>query len=190
MGERWMCSMDLVVTGRNIEVSEALLEYADRKIGRLINHLQTITEAKLELSRARSKMEGPLHVVQVTIDSNGTILRVEKRAADFYAAIDAAADVLDRQIQRYKGRFYRKRKEATPVEEQAEVEEEVEEEPLGEVVKIKRFPVKPMSTEEAIEQMELLGHNFFLFFDEVSQKYCVVYRRNDGDYGLIEPELG
>jgi len=183
--------MDLIVTGRNIDVPDALLTYAERKIGRLINHLQTITEAKLELSRARSKTQGPLHVVQVTIDSNGTILRVEKRAADFYAAIDSAADVLDRQIQRYKGRFYyQKRKGVAPAEEQAEVEEEVEEEPLGEVVKIKRFPVKPMSTEEAIEQMELLGHNFFLFFDEMSQKYCVVYRRNDGDYGLIEPELG
>ena len=176
--------MDLIVTGRNIEVSEALLKYAERKIGRLINHLQTITEAKLELARARSKTEGPRHVVQVTIDISGTLLRVEKSAADFYAAIDAAADVLDRQIQRYKGRFYRKRKGAATAEEQ------VEEEPLGEVVKIKRFPVKPMSTEEAIEQMELLGHNFFLFFDEVSQKFCVVYRRNDGDYGLIEPELG
>ena len=176
--------MGLIVKGRNIEVPEALLKYAERKIGRLINHLQTLTEAKLELARERSKTEGTRHVVQVTIDISGTLLRVEKSAGDFYAAIDAAADVLDRQIQRYKGRFYRKRKGAAPTEEQ------IEEEPLGEVVKIKRFPVKPMSTEEAIEQMELLGHNFFLFFDEVSQKYCVVYRRNDGDYGLIEPELG
>ena len=182
--------MDLIVTGRNIDVPDALLTYAERKIGRLIHHLQTITEAKVELARERTRNEGTRHVVQVTIDSGGTRLRVEKRAADFYAAIDAAADVMDRQIQRYKGRFYQKRKGTTPAEEQAEVEEEVEEEPLGEVVKIKRFPVKPMSTEEAIEQMELLGHNFFLFFDEISQKYCVVYRRNDGDYGLIEPELG
>ena len=182
--------MDLIVTGRNIEVPDALLTYAERKVGRLLRHLQTISEAKMELARARTRTEGPSHVVQVTVDSGGTLLRVEKRAADFYAAIDAAADVLDRQIQRYKGRFYQKRKGATPVAEQAEAEEEVEELPLGEVVKIKRFPVKPMSTEGAIEQMELLGHNFFLFFDEASQKYCVVYRRNDGDYGLIEPELG
>ena len=173
----------IIIKGRNVDVPKALHTYAERKIGRLTHHLQDITEAKIELTRERTRTEGLRHVVQVTLDSNGTLLRGEKSAADFYAAIDAVADVLDRQIKRYKGRLYQRRKGAPLAEAM------VEEEPRGEVVRIKRFPVKPMSTEEAIEQMELLGHDFFLFFDEEGQKFCVAYRRNDGDYGVLEPEL-
>jgi putative sigma-54 modulation protein len=129
------------------------------------------------------------------VNCNGTYLRAEERGPRLLAAIDAAADVMSRQVRRFKDRSYHsgrrgEAKEAARIEQpKVEEEEEVEEEfVLGKVVRVKRFPMKPMSEEEAVEQMELLGHAFFLFFDASANTYAVLYRRRNGDYGMIFPQ--
>jgi len=127
-------------------------------------------------------------VVQVTIDSGGTLLRGEERAEDLFAAIDKVATIMGRQIEHYKGKLYEKRRGSSLA--RSEPSEEIETRPQRKVVKVKRFAVKPMSVAEATDQMELLGHDFFLFFNDDTEKLNLLYRRKDGNYGLIEPELG
>ncbi|MFC1963076.1 HPF/RaiA family ribosome-associated protein, partial [Chloroflexota bacterium] len=126
------------------------------------------------------------YVVQVTIDSNGTLLRGEERADTIDTALDAVVNVLKRQIERFKGKFYRRQSRVEPREKEISAGQEEE---TGKVVRVKRFSVKPMALEEAVEQMELLGHNLFLFLDAENDKFSVVYRRDDGNYGLLEPEM-
>jgi putative sigma-54 modulation protein len=133
------------------------------------------------------------YVAQVTINTHGALLRGEERASNITAAIDSVVDVLNRQIERFKGRLYRSKRRTPPTKQLAAELTEPEEEALvvegRGIVKVKRFPVKPMSPEEAVEQMELLSHDFFIFFNADNDHFSVLYRRVDGDYGLIEPEL-
>ena len=145
---------------------------------------------------ARVWLAGPLHrqvaksakdrqVAQLTVRSKGTFLRAEERTADMFASIDAIVDKMYRQIVRYKGKRYGRGRgpgEIPPVEE-------FEEEVPPRIVRTKRFQVAPMDEEEAVEQMELLGHDFFVFFNVDTNEVNVIYRRKDGNYGLIEPEL-
>lgn len=180
--------MELVIKGKNMEISEAVKQYIDRKLGRLDRHLRTITEAEVAIAREMTKSRQHRYVVQVTLNSKGTLLRGEERGMDLFAAIDSVSDVLDRQIERYKGRLYHKGRGTSPLKAETSLAPETEQ--PGRVVKVKRFPVKPMDAEEAVEQMELLGHDFFLFFNSASGQFNVLYRRKGGDYGLIEPELG
>lgn len=186
--------MDVVVKGRQITVGEQVKAYARNKLGKLDRYLPTLREAVVEVGREKANMGR--YIVQVTVNSNGTFLRAEERAGEPMAAIDLAHAALNRQIERHKQRIYRRKdiralREARKAEEESalaagEVEEEEEEELiLGRVVRVKRFNIKPMSVEEALEQMELLGHTFFLFRDADSDSYSLIYRRRDGDYGLI-----
>lgn len=182
--------MELRVTSKNVEISDIDRLYLEKKLGRLVHHLPNITESTVEITRENTKDPQNRYVVQVTLNSRGTLLRGEVRAPVLAAAIDNVADVLDRQIERFKGRRYEKgRREGERREESGStVSEEVDE--MERLVKTKRFSVKPMSVDEAIEQMELLGHEFFLFANPDSNQFNVVYRRKDGNYGLIQPELG
>lgn len=192
--------MELIITAKNIEASEALKRYLNKKFGKLDQRLPKILEAKVVVSRHRAKNPMHRYIAEITIDSNGTLLRAQERASALYAAIDLAADVMDRQIERFKQRLSRKPhrfvhrpgKEALPtgVGEIEAAGEEDEELPSGQIVRVKRFEVKPMSPEEAAEQMELLGHDFFLFYNDDSKTFNLIYRRKNGDYGLIEPALG
>jgi putative sigma-54 modulation protein len=178
--------MQLMIQGKNIEVTERLQEYIDRKVGKLDRYLPTITEAWMELSVEGAKSAKDRQVAQLTVRSKGTLLRAEERTADMFTSIDAVVDKMYRQIVRYKGKRYGRGRgpgEIPPVEE---VEEEEE---LPRIVRTKRFQVSPMDEEEAVEQMELLGHDFFLFFNINTNEVNVIYRRKDGNYGLIEPEL-
>lgn len=183
--------MDLIIRGRNIEVPEEVRGYLQKKMGRLSRHLPNLSEAVAELAREDSKSALDRMVVEVTLNINGTLLRGEERAQDFYTAIDAVANVLDRQIERYKGKHYRgknkSRSKAQPTEEGQGLLLEVPQEE-GQVVKVKRFPLKPMDEGEAVQQMELLGHDFFVFLNSATGKIGVLYRRKDGNYGLIDPE--
>jgi putative sigma-54 modulation protein len=179
--------MQLIITGKNMEVSEPLKEYVEKKIGKLTRYLPTIDEVHVELSVEKTKSNLQRQVVQVTMRSNGTILRAEERSADMLAAVDSVRDKLQRQMERFKERPVRMRKRA-----RAEVVEspvETEEEPSPRIVRTKRFSVTPMSDEEAIEQMELLGHDFFIFYNPTTASMNVVYRRKDGNYGMLQPEL-
>lgn len=179
--------MELVIKGKNTEVSELLERYIERKLGRLDRRLRTIAGAEVTIARDTAKSQGDRYVVQVTLNSKGTLIRGEERGGDLFAAVDSVADVLTRQIERYKGRLYNKGRGTSPLKAEPHMTPEAEQ--PGSVVKVKRFPVKPMDADEAVEQMELLGHDFFLFFNSASGQFNVLYRRKDGDYGLIEPEL-
>ncbi len=177
--------MRLIIQGKNIEVTDRLREYVEKKVGKLDRYLPTITEARMELSVEGTKSAKDRQVAQLTLRSKGTLLRAEERTADMFASIDAIVDKMYRQIVRYKGKRYGRGRgpgEVPPVEE-------FEEEPPRRIVRTKRFQVAPMDEEEAIEQMELLGHDFFVFFNVNTDGINVIYRRKDGDYGLLEPEL-
>jgi len=179
--------MELQITGKNIDISPSLRRHIERKLGKLSRHLPNITESRIEISEQKAKSPQQRFVVQLTVDSNGTLLHGEERGQDLFSAIDKVAEIMNRQIEHYKGKLYEKGKGSSL----ARGEFSVETEPAQRrVVKVKRFAVKPMPVAEAIEQMELLGHDFFLFFNADSEEINLLYRRRDGNYGLIEPELG
>jgi putative sigma-54 modulation protein len=179
--------MELMIKGKNVEVTNRLHDYVEKKIGKLDRYLPTISEAWVELTTEETKAAGDRHVCQVTVRSNGTILRAEERSDDIFTAIDTVLDKMYRQIARYKGkRQSRWRGAAEP--EPLPIEEDVEEE-VSRIVRVKRFPMTPMGPEEAVEQMELLGHDFFVFFNAEEGRINVLYRRKTGDYGLLQPEL-
>lgn len=181
--------MQLIVKGKNTEVPEAARAYAERKIGRLSRYLNHAIEAVVEVSRENTRGSDQRHVVQVTVATPNAILRGEERAADLFTAIDAVANTMKRQAERYKGKLYRlHERRRVPSEAPTEVASPPENDSSERVVRVKRFDIKPMAVEEALERMELLGHDFFFFQSAETGQYNVLYRRRDGDYGLIEPE--
>ena len=177
--------MELTITAKNMELTPTVRQLIESKLGKLGRHLPDIREYKVEIAREKTKATKEHFVVQLTIDSHGTLLRGAERGEDLPAAIKKVASVINRQIERFKGKLYEKGRGTSPKDK---LEEEAP--PVGKVVKVKRFTVKPMSAAEAIDQMELLGHDFFLFFNAESEELNLLYRRHDGDYGLIEPEMG
>ena len=189
--------VELEIHTRNIDLDEQGEKYARRKFVRLERHLAPMSSAKLELSKTSARSQSDRIVAQMTITANGRILRGQERGATVQEAVDLVTDVMDRQIRRYKTRFSRgsarrsARAKAPP--ELADVSEpdldETAVEPLGTVIRTKRFPMAPMRVEDAIEEMEMLNHGFFLFYDLDTREYSVVYRRRDGDYGLLQPKL-
>lgn len=182
--------MELLITTKNVDNTESLKDYLDKKLGKLEHHLPHVLEAKVEIGRQRAKDPDQRYVVQLTINSNGTLLRAEESDSVLYSAIDKVAAVMDRQIERFKSRLHSRGRGIIPLRAQPAEQVTEEEVPSGKVVKVKRFVVKPMSPEEAVEEMELLGHDFFLFYNESLSTFNLLYRRKDGDYGLIVPELG
>lgn len=183
--------MEIQLVGRHPQLTDRVREYATKKIAKLERYLPAVTRAKVELSYEDTKSAADRALVQVTLNCNGTLLRAQERSPDFLTAIDAVSDALHRQLGRYKARLYRseqRRRKPTAVEEPGPVVEEAAEEEPARIVRRKRFPMKPMPPEEAIDEMERLGHDFFLFMNSETGQYNVVYRREGGDYGLIEPE--
>jgi len=179
-------AMQLIISGKNLEVSDWLKEYVEKKIGKLDRYLPALAEARVELALEKTKNTKKSQVVQVTLRTNGTVMRGEERSSDFTVAIDTVAEKLYKQIERYKGKHAHGRTQGEKAPLPQEAETPISTEPPH-IVRIKRFPTPPMTEEEAIEQMELLGHNFFVFTNREHGKINVLYRRNDGNYGLIEP---
>jgi putative sigma-54 modulation protein len=177
--------MEFLIKGKNVEITEAVEEYVQQRLGKLEHHLANITSVMVELSEEKTRSLMSRYVAQVTIERQDTLLRGEERAGDIFTAIDGVVNVITRQIERYKGKLYG-RKRPSPLRGEVAAEQE---EPRK-IVKIKRFPVKPMSVDEAADQMELLGHDFFLFYNLEASQFNLIYRRSDGNYGLIQPELG
>ena len=185
--------MELQIIGKNnVEISETIQAYIEKKVGKLGRYLPTLGEGKVEISREGTKLPEQRFTVQVTLDSKGVLIRAQDKSRDMRAAIDRVVDVLSKRIERYKGKLYDKNRGVSFAHQGAAIEEEEEEaiEAPRRVVKTKRFLVKPMPIDEAIGQMELLGHDFFLFLDSDTERLNLLYRRDDGDYGLIEPEQG
>lgn len=173
--------MRISTRGKNIEVTNALRQQAEKKLSKLDRYLGQETEAQVTFS-----VEGDSHVVEVTIRLNGYILRGEEATSDMYASIDLVIDKLERQIRKYKTKLERKLKNQSLKDFLAQSPQEPDDEP--QLVRTKRFPIKPMAVEEAIMQMNMLGHSFFVFSNAETEAANVVYRRKDGNYGLIEPE--
>ena len=180
--------MELQITGKNIKLAPAVRQYIERKLGKLDRHLPNMRESKVEISEEKTRSPQQRFVVQVTLDSNGVLLRGEERGEDVFAAVDKVTAVMDRQIEHYRGKRYDKGKSSSFARDK--LVEEAETPQRRNVVKVKRFAVKPMSVAEAVDQMELLGHDFFLFFNGDTEELNLLYRRKNGNYGLIEPELG
>lgn len=178
--------MQLIITGKNMGVPDRLEAYVRRKIGKLERYLNDPAEAQVELSEENTRNAQQRQVVQVTIFKNGTIVRGEERAADMSAAVDAVVEKLERQIKRYKEKNVAKKRRAQAFEMESEPAPATAE---PRIVRVKRFPLPPMNEDEAIDQMELLGHSFFVFNNQTNGKLNVVYKRDDGNYGLLEPEV-
>ena len=192
--------MEVVLKGKNFVISDRIRDYVEKKLDKLDRYLPNIDEARVEITQEKTKSVKDRNVVQVTLRTNGTILRAEDRSEAIYASIDSAVDKIQRQIVRYKGKRkdrwqgHTNKQQPKSIDElMPELDEEVLAEIAGEqertIVRTKTFLINPMEAEEAIEQMELLGHNFFVFYNAEVGRVNVVYRRADTNYGLLDPEL-
>lgn len=175
---------------KEMDLTGEVREYVEKKAERLYRFLERIDETRVDLSHVKTARESNNRfVAQVTLRGRGFILRAEERAEEIKASIDLVMDKIERQIERYKGKKYRSRAGAIPASEllTQEVEEQVQ--PL--IARRKKFMLVPMDELEAVEQMNLLGHeDFFVFFNINTNSINVLYKRRDGSYGIIEPELG
>lgn len=180
--------MKFEIRGKNIELTDALKDYVTKRLSKLEKYIDDVKGVQVALS-----LEGVGHKVEVTIPLNGVILRGEEIGEDMYASIDLVEEKLEKQIEKYKTKLYKSHrsiglKKAIAEEVRKEIEEKGAEENFK-VVRTKRFAFKPMDEEEAIMQMNLLGHTFFVFSNSGTDEVNVVYKRKDGNYGLIEPDF-
>ena len=193
--------MDLNIQAKNLQLNETTRDNIAKKVNRLARHLPGITWAKVELAMENTRAQDHRVVAQVTLDINGTVLRGEERGANAMAAVNSVVGVMDRRVERYKGKVYKsgqakktgrntsiKSLDVPPVSSDAASDDTEIQSSEGRVVRVKRFPIKPMTVEDAVFQLELLGHDFFLFLNSETDQHNVLYRRHDGDYGLIQPE--
>lgn len=196
--------MEISIVGKNLRVTDRLENYVIKKLDRLDRYLPNISYVRIELSNEHTKRGENLAIAQITVrHQRGAILRVEeKRPGDILPAIDSAVDNMYRRIQRFKGnrrrkgqeRFTATLEELSAAEAIPDVEEYIEEAPEVEtvetpIVRRKEVAVSAMNEAEAIEQMELLGHNFFLFFNDATGSVNVLYRRTAGGYGVLVPQV-
>lgn len=181
--------MEIKMTGKSMELTPNVRAYIEKKLQKLSHQLNNIIETDIEITEEKTRDPENRFVAQLTVDHSGTLLRAEERGEDLFTAVDRVEAVIRRRIERYKGKLYDKGRGTSAVRSGFSEPSTVE--PLvKEIVKVKRFAVKPMPLAEATEQMELLGHDFFLFLNAETSQVNLIYRRRDGNYGLIEPELG
>ncbi|ACO46686.1 ribosome-associated translation inhibitor RaiA [Deinococcus deserti] len=183
------------LSGRNVEVSDAMRDYVQEKLTRLDRYNDQITDARVTLTVRDVRDAGRRNRVEVQLNVPNGIIRAEEHHSDMYAAIDKASDVLERQLRKFKTRYMKQRHETVPQPGPGPAEADVNaglddvSEFMPEIVRQKRFDMRPMSPEDAVTQMEALGHDFYVFMNMGSNACGVVYRRRDGHYGLIEPTV-
>ena len=181
--------MQLQVKGRNLEVSDAIRRYAEQKLSKLERQLED-PRVELELAVERNPSIAASQVAEATIWTRGPVLRAREASSDMHASIDQLVEKLERQVTRYRTRGRSRRRKAArangPTPEAAPVV--LDEEAESAIVKTKNFPVTSLSPQDAVLQLELVGHDFFVFRNDDSGEVNVVYRRRDGQYGLIEPQ--
>lgn len=178
--------MRISISGKNIEVSDYLRDLINKKVGKLERYFPKDTEIQVTMAVERNR-----HIVEVTIPYENIIIRGEEVTGDMYASIDNVLDKLEKQIFKHRTRLEKNLKSGafrydSPV--YGDAYEDVSEDKSPEIVRVKRFPIKPMSEEEAMLQMAMLGHSFFVFQNANTRDINVLYVRRDGNYGLIEPE--
>lgn len=183
--------MELSIVGTNMELTPVVHRYVERKLGKLNRHLPSIIETKVEISEEKTKSPQQRYLVRVTVSGGtaGAVFHGEERGEDLYRAIDAVVEVMIRQLERRKGKQHDKGRGTSLARGIEPGEKAKGAEPARKVVKNKRFVIEPMTVEEAIKQMESLGHSFFLFLDANISKLKLLYRRKDGNYGVIEPDI-
>ncbi len=175
--------MRYTITGRNMDVTPALRSAIEDKLGKLERYFQPETEVIVTLSVQRERQK-----IEVTIPVKGNIIRAEESSTDMYVSIDLVEEIIERQIKKYRKKLIDKKQSAQAFSDLFINEESVGDETI-EIVKSKRFAVKPMDPEEACVQMELLGHSFYVFLNAQTEQVNVVYKRRGNTYGLIEPEF-
>jgi putative sigma-54 modulation protein len=175
------------VKGRNLEVTDSIRSYAEQKLGKLDKQLNDATEVELELAVEKNPSIAANQIAEATVWTKGPTLRAREATEDMRASIDQLTEKLVRQVRHYRDkRSYRGARNHVPVDEGAPA---LEDDQLSEqIVKTKQFTVNPMTPEEAVLQLELIGHDFFVFKNADTDAVNVLYRRRDGGYGLIEPQ--
>ncbi len=181
-------ALEIGIYTKDLELTDRIQDYATKKVGKLERFLSDIGECRVDLSYAKTARNATdRFIAQITIRGKGFILRSEERSDNIFAAIDATVDKMTRQINRFKGKHWRKRV-GEPEIVTPEIVEEVEEDVTPLIVRRKTFNLEPMHEEEALEQLILLGHDaFFVFYNVATERVNVLYRRRDGSYGLIDP---
>jgi putative sigma-54 modulation protein len=197
--------MNVVVTGRNIDLTPALKDYLLDKLQRSQKHFDHSLNVTALLSVAKNPSVAESQTAEVTIKVNGAVIRGEESTENMYASIDLVADKIERQLRKYKTRYNQKggktrdfSVEPNDLDEDSDAMVEFDRQPATatavaddakpKIVRSKRFPLKPMGAEEACKHMDLLGHDFFMFINSDTNHVNTVYHRRDGNYGLIEPE--
>jgi len=174
--------MKVQVRGRNIEVTDALKDYVVKRVGKLNRFIENLGDVQVTMT-----VEKNSHRIEVTIPVNGMILRGEESTGDMYTSTDLVVEKLEKQIEKYKGKL--QKRGVRVVDGQKPQVSAAEDEEAPRLVRTKRFAIKPVTVEEAVLQMNLLGHNFFVFSNAETEQINVVYKRKDGNYGLIEPDF-
>jgi putative sigma-54 modulation protein len=179
--------MKIIFKGKHIEVTDAMRNYIEKRLNKIERHFDHILEVIVTLSVEKNRQ-----IVEATLQARRALIRAEEETDDMYTSIDKVADKLERQIQKYKEKYFQKPHPSSErkglVNEGVNVEDS-ESDKIAKIVRTKRFAIKPMSVEEAAMQMNLLGHNFFVFANDNTNKVNVLYKRKDGNFGLIEPEF-
>lgn len=175
--------MNLVISGKNIDITEGLRSAVEEKIGKLERYFTDSTEVHVTLSTEKNRQK-----IEVTVPMKGSIIRAEETSTDMYVSIDLVEEVIERQLRKYKNKLLDKEQTAAQLNK-AFIEEDAYDDEEIQIIRSKKFAMKPMDPEEACVQMELLGHNFFVFRNADSEEVNVVYKRKDNTYGLIEPEF-
>ena len=178
--------MRYTITGRNIEITDGLKKAVEEKLHKLEKYFTADTEARITLS-----VQKEAHKIEVTIPTKQGLIRAEEVSQDIYVSIDKVQDIIEKQIKKFKNKLIDKKQAAMSFSDffiNDEVNDADDEDEIK-IVKTKRFSIKTMDPEEACLQMELLGHDFYVFRNAVSDEVCVVYKRKDGKDGIIEPEV-
>ena len=175
--------MRYTISGKNINITPGLKDAVESKLGKLERYFSPDTEVQVTLSVEKGRQK-----IEVTIPVKGSIIRAEQDSSDMYVSVDLVEEIIERQIKKYKTKIVDKKQSALAFSE-AFLQEEAEQEETVNIVKTKRFAMKPMDAEEACVQMELLGHNFFMFLNADTNEVNVVYKRKGNSYVLIEPEF-
>ena len=175
--------MNLVISGKNLDITEGLRSAIEEKIGKLERYFTDTTEVHVTLSTEKNRQK-----IEITIPMKGSIIRAEEVSSDMYVSIDLVEEVIERQLRKYKNKIVDKQQAAANFQKEY-LDKDYEEDEEVKIIRTKKFGIKPMYPEDACVQMELLGHNFFVFFNAETEQVNVVYKRKGNTYGLIEPEF-
>ncbi len=175
--------MNLVISGKNIDITDGLRSAVEEKIGKLERYFSDSTEVHVTMSTEKSRQK-----IEVTVPMKGSIIRAEETSTDMYVSIDLVEEVIERQLRKYKNKLIQKEQNASQLSKSFMDEDSYDDEEIA-IIRSKKFAMKPMDPEEACVQMELLGHTFFVFRNSETEEVNVVYKRKDNTYGLIEPDF-